>query len=94
MAEISSRWHEIGTALDVSFNTLNGLRHSPNPDSVRLDTVINAWYNASETPTWSMVLEAVEGPLVRNLNKGKRIREWLAQDPQFTEYKNDKHKKK
>ena len=94
MDEISSRWHEIGTALDVSFNTLNGLRYNPNPDPVRLATVINTWYTGNDIPTWSMILEAVEGPLVRNKNKGQRIREWLAEDPQFTEYSENKHKKK
>ena len=94
MAEISSRWHEIGTALDVPFDSLSTLRHNPNTDKVRLDTVINTWYAANDIPTWSMILEAVEGPLVNNLNKGQRIREWLAEDPQFTEYSENKHKKK
>ena len=94
MAEISSRWHEIGTALDVPFDSLSTLRYNPNTDKVRLDTVINEWYKANKTPTWSMILKAVEGPLVNNLNKAQRIREWLSKESQFTEYVNDDYKKK
>ena len=41
-----------------------------------------------------MVLEAVEGPLVNNQLIGQEIREWLAKEPQFTEYMENRRNKK
>ena len=87
MDDIKFKWHEIGSALDVPFGELQGLQRKPGPDADRLLKVINLWY--TKTPvhaTWSVILEAVEGPLVNNLLKGQQIREWLAKEPQFSEY--------
>ena len=93
LANIASKWHEIGTALNVEFNYLTGLQGQIGSNSVRLTAVINSWYTSTDNPTWFMILEAVEGPLVNNRAKGSAIRQWLAQKPQFDDYTNNKYKR-
>ena len=93
LASIDAKWHEIGTALDVDFNFLTGLGGQLGSNSVRLTSVINSWCTATDNPTWFMILQAVEGPLVNNKAKGGEIRRWLAQQPQFNDYMENKYKK-
>lgn len=94
LADISSVWYSLGDALRVDFNDLNSLQHGNASDEVRLSKVIQIWYNTAEKTTWAVVLEAVEGSIIRNERKGREIREWLSKDPQFTKYmeKPDKFK--
>ena len=94
LADISSVWYSLGDALRVDFNDLNSLQHGNESDQVRLSKVIQIWYNSAEKTSWAVVLEAVEGGIIKNQRKGREIREWLAKDPQFTKYmeKPDKFK--
>ena len=93
LANIDAKWHEIGTALNVEFNYLVGLQGQIGANSVRLTSVINSWYTDTDNPTWFMILEAVEGPLVKNKVKGNEIRQWLAKKPQFDYYVKNKYKR-
>ena len=94
MDDIKFKWHEIGTALNVPFGELQGLRTNPDTNANRLKSVIHIWYTNNVDPpaTWSMVLKAVEGPPVSNLLVGQQIREWLAEEDQFKYYMEETRK--
>ena len=94
MAEIDQNWHQIGTALGVPFGKLQGMQINPGANTSRLTEVIDLWHkNKKRSATWSMVLEAVEGPIVNNQLIGQKIREWLAKEPQFTKYMENRRNK-
>ena len=86
LADISSNWYSLGDALRVDFNDLNSLQQGNDSDQVRLSKVIQIWYKTAEKTNWAVILEAVEGQILRNERKGREIREWLSKDPQFTKY--------
>ena len=89
MADIEHKWSEIGTALGLPFGYLQGLRNNPGTDNFRLTSVINKWCDTTKDPkipSWSVVLDAVEGPIVNIPRIAQQIREWLAKKDQFDKY--------
>ena len=78
LASIDSKWFEVGAALNISHNTLEGLRRSNESDRVRLKEVINSWITTqSSSVTWETVIAAIDGNIVENKEKANEIREHL-----------------
>ena len=79
LANMDNRWNEIGIALDVRENVLDGLRQRQGSDTVKLSEVINSWMTTKSTSpiTWETVISAIEGPVVQNKQRAMEIREYL-----------------
>ena len=74
LANISNKWQEIGIALNIEQNFLNGLS-SGLADNVKLAKVIENWMNTQSSPvTWRTVILAIEGPIVDNKSKADELR--------------------
>ena len=78
LANISAKWNELGIALGVDANTLEGLEHSNVSNQVRLGKVLQSWKDADGSAealpyTWGSVIKAVGGPIVDNKEKMEEI---------------------
>ena len=75
---IMDKWYLIGDALEVSTGELDGLKTSNNSVKMNLSMMISKWLDEkSNEATWSVLLEAIEGPIVDNRQIGDNIREFL-----------------
>ena len=78
LVSIDSKWFEIGTALNISHNTLEGFRRNIQGDTVRLREVIHSWITTQSSPVaWKTVIDAIGGNIVKNKAKADEIREHL-----------------
>ena len=76
LADISARWQDIGFALKVPVNDLDGLVGASGNNNSKLSNVIRLWINTKSFPvTWEALISAIEGPLVNNQNKAEEIRD-------------------
>lgn len=74
---IQSMWFEIGIALNVSTDTLNGLNADKSSNTIKLANVINTWIAKGDEVTWSALIEAVKGPIIGNKQIVDKIEEFL-----------------
>ena len=76
LANISAKWQEIGLALNISRNELDGLQDSHNSTTTKLSQVINLWIESeSSSPvSWETLISAIEGPIVK---KKRRLRRYV-----------------
>ena len=75
---MNDKWNEVGLALNVPLNVLNGLDKSRKSNIVKLSEVIQCWKTAQPSPvTWKTVINALEGPIVNNKAKASQIRDYL-----------------
>ena len=78
LADIKDKWHEIGLSLKVANNVLNGLTSQNMTNILKLDQVLLSWIETESSPvTWDTMIAAIEGPLVNNVQKAKKILEYL-----------------
>ena len=78
LADIDNNWYEIGLSLEVGDNVLNGLRYQEMKNILKLDQVLLSWIETESSPvTWDTMITAIEGPLVNNVQKAKKILEYL-----------------
>lgn len=78
LADIRSKWHQLGTALGISFDALNGLLYRQQDDTVKLTQVINIWLNTRPSSiTWKTLIIAIEGDIVNNKAMAIKIRQYL-----------------
>ena len=81
LANISSRWQEIGLALGISDNDLDNISTLVQDNMSKLCKMITKWIETQSSPvTWSMIIFAIEGPIVNNKTKADEIREFLAKN--------------
>ena len=79
LADINDKWHEIGLSLRVGSDVLNGLTSEKVENIIKLDKILQSWIETESSPvTWDTMIAAIEGPLVKNVQKAKKIREYLA----------------
>ena len=79
LADISSKWREIGLALGISDNDLDNISTLVQDSMSKLCKMITKWIETQSSPvTWSMIVFAIEGPIVNNKKKADEIREFLA----------------
>ena len=76
LVDISNMWHEIGLSLNVSDNVLDGLKHSPESNAVKLSEVIHSWLTTTES-SWETVINAIKGPIVNRVIKANEIHQHL-----------------
>ena len=61
---VSAQWDEIGGLLGVDANTINRLHTSKLTNQVKLDKILQSWFDNEPTPvTWNNVISILEGPL-------------------------------
>ena len=82
LAFINFQWRNIGQGLGVSYNDLEGLTRRNDSDQIRLEHVIQNWFNMNgqgggAPVTWNTILDVVKGPLVQNINRAMNIYEYL-----------------
>ena len=78
LADIKNSWQDIGLALGVSDDYLDGLKHSQDTPSTKLSNVIRKWMDSQPSlVTWKTVISAIEGPIVDNKRKADEIRDYL-----------------
>ena len=78
LASIDSDWFEIGKALNVSLNALEGFRQNSESNTVKLTNVIHSWVTTQSSPvTWQTVIDAIGGNVVDNKAKADEICEHL-----------------
>ena len=71
-------WQDVGLALRVSSDYLDGLSRSHDTPSTNLSKVISKWMVSQPSPvTWKTVISAIEGPIVDNKKKADEIRNYL-----------------
>ena len=74
LVDLSSKSYDIGLALNVSQNFLDGLSRDFT-NNVKLAKVIEKWMNTQSSPvTWETVISAIEGPIVDNKSKADELR--------------------
>ena len=74
-------WHEIGLALRVHDNILKGLQRQGEAKSnvLKLNEVIDNWITTKSSPvTWDTLITAIEGSIVKNVQKANEIRDYLS----------------
>ena len=82
LANISSNWEKIGSALRVDDNTLNSLSQKRDDNVVKLRHVIETWKKTKSSPyTWETLINAMEGSIVNDKTKADEIRAYLASLP-------------
>ena len=78
LIDISAKWEEIGSALNISRNELDGLQHANSNTKMKLSQVLALWIDSESTPvSWETLISAIEGPIVNNKRKAKEIRDYL-----------------
>ena len=79
LADISADWEKIGIALNISQNDLKGLQQENIDKTVKLSRLIAKWMETeSLSPvSWETLISAIEGPIVNNKKKAKKIRKYL-----------------
>ena len=81
LADISSKWREIGLALGISDNDLDNISTVVPDNMSKLCKMITKWIETQSSPvTWDMIIFAIEGPIVNNKMKANEIREFLAKN--------------
>ena len=81
LADISSRWREIGLALGISDNDLDNISSVVQDNKSKLCKMITKWIETQSSPvTWGTIIFAIEGPIVDNKRKVDEIREFLAKN--------------
>ena len=74
LADVSNKWQEIGLALKLKQNFLDGLS-SGLADNVKLAKVIDKWISTQSSPvTWETVISAIEGGIVEDKSKADELR--------------------
>ena len=74
-------WNEIGLSLRVGDNILKGLQSEMKSNTLKLNEVIDSWITTKSSPvTWDALITAIEGPLVKNVQKADEIKEHLTND--------------
>ena len=77
LADISAEWREVGQALKITYNDLEGLARSLKSDKIKLGDVIHKWITSQPSPvTWNTVITAIEEG-IKNKKKGNEIRRHL-----------------
>ena len=78
LADISACWQDVGLALKVSENELDGLVDASGSNNSKLSKVIRLWINTKSSPvTWEALISAIEGPLLNNKRKAGEIHDYL-----------------
>ena len=78
LADMQNSWRDIGFALRVSSDYLDGLSRSPDHPHTKLSNVISNWIDSRSSPvTWSTVISAIESLIVNNKRKADEIRDYL-----------------
>ena len=78
LADIKDKWYEIGLSLKVGDDVINGLTSEKIENIIKLDKVLQSWIKTESSPvTWDTMIAAIEGPLVNNVQKAKKILEYL-----------------
>ena len=78
LADIDNMWQEVGLALGVDSNFLEGLQKEKDSNTTKLSKVIRRWINKKSSPiTWETVIIAMEGRIIDNKAKADEIREHL-----------------
>ena len=87
LAEIEYDWDKIGIALDVENRVLGGLRRSNDDNTAKLIAVLRSWMDTFPSPcTWNVVLDAIQGPVVKHPSTAMKIREFLAKTEVQSKY--------
>ena len=74
-------WNEIGLSLRVGDNILKGLQSEMKSNTLKLNEVIDSWITTKSSPvTWDALINAIEGPIVKNVQKADEIKEHLTND--------------
>ena len=79
LADISDLWHEIGSSLKVSHDTLGDLMSNAMKCKRKLIQVIHSWLSTTESHlvTWETVIDAIKSPIVNNKKKATEIYQHL-----------------
>ena len=81
LSPVSAQWDEIGSLLGVDANTINGLHTSHLSDPVKLDKMLQNWFNNEPTSvTWNNIISVLEGSL-KNKSLANEIRNSLGIKP-------------
>ena len=84
---IKDKWYLIGDSFEVNTGELDSLKISNNSTDMNLSSVINKWLEKkSNKPTWEVLLEEVEGPIVKNHQVGDDIRTFLKKPNVYNKY--------
>ena len=87
LTDIEYEWDKIGIALEVEDRVLGGLNRSHDDNTAKLITVLRSWMDTfSSNRTWNVVLDAVEGPVVKRLTTALKIRKFLAKPEVQSKY--------
>ena len=75
LADVNNMWQEVGLALGVDSNFLEGLQKEKDGNTTKLSKVIRRWINNKSSPvTWETVITAMEGRIIANRAKADEIR--------------------
>ena len=89
-------WRSIGIGLGVSYNDLEGLTKSCQSNQLKLEQVIQRWFDMNgkgegTSVTWSTILDVVRGQLVKNESLAMTIYEYLKKESFVQQNTQSKH---
>ena len=78
LADISHLWFEIGEGLKVPNTKLMSLQYSNLPDSKKLSSVLQYWYDqCTADTTWSTIITAVTSKTVGQIARGEEMKRYV-----------------
>ena len=90
LAENAHEYKKLALALDIDDGFVEGLKSSDD-DIIKLDKIIKHWIQTQCSPVnWHTIIESVESVIFgKNLELGKKIRNWLKQNEHFDYYREE-----
>ena len=88
LAPIASKWSEIGSALNVRPDVIEGLNSTPS-NVTKLSTILQKWLDTLSSPiTWRNVIEMLESKFTDNGNAADQVRDFLKSNEGYEKYIN------
>lgn len=86
---ISSKWQELGMALNLDGGVLTGIARRHDTDVLRLYAVLQHWLDNTSARhcNWTNMIKALDGPIVAKRITAEHVKERLSEDDIFESYK-------
>ena len=75
LVEAAKDWFELGLALGIKVDILEGIDSNKNSDRARLREMLTHWLRSSPSRTWSDICNGLRSDTVKQINLADKIEE-------------------
>ena len=75
LVEAAKDWFELGLALGIKVDTLEGIKSNEDYDKARLREMLTHWLRSSPSRTWSDICNGLRSDTVKQINLADKIKE-------------------